>query len=645
MMAPVAKKTSKPVAKKAAKKKAAKPVKKNAKKPTQENGKPIAKNKNAGNRPSAGQRSTLQPVSTNGAPTDSAAGAPPAFEVYGTNAAALFTLKIYRGEGMALLAMNWKNGEPPSNFVGFAIEYKEPGSNQFFALKNRLSFLADDGNINPNIKSSRLSPIQKFRWVHFPFHADLPGDYVYRVYPVFMDKQKQLSYGDFQEAAIQLQSETYPGKLNIAFTRGFIASQAFVDHFGENGGVGTIIPEDADKGLDFVPTDPKAAQALTWMGFEARQIILDSLDKAIADETAQVRVTAYDCNMPEIVKDRLVRLGSRLKIIIDDSDKHGNNDSPETETATLLSASAGAANVQRQKVGGLQHNKTIAVMGDEVNLAIGGSTNFSWRGFYVQNNNAVLGYGQHFARLFFDQFENLWDNQNSPAGFAATDSAEWNDLKIPGVEGKVSFSPHSDTNAVLDSIGEDIKTTQSSLLYSLAFLYQTPGTIRTAIKSIVSNDNLFVYGLSDKTVGDLDLQKPDGNPPVVFPGALLKNVPEPFKTEASGGSGVRMHHKFVVIDFDKPTARVYMGSYNFSVAADTKNGENLFCFKDRRIAVSYMVEAVVMFDHYEFRNKQAQSPLEKLYLKEPPASQDEVSWFAEDFSQPAKVRDRLMFSA
>ena len=49
-----------------------------------------------------------------------------AWVVNGKNATALFTLKVRRGEGMALLAMNWKNGTPPHNFVGFAIEYKEP---------------------------------------------------------------------------------------------------------------------------------------------------------------------------------------------------------------------------------------------------------------------------------------------------------------------------------------------------------------------------------------------------------------------------------------------------------------------------------------------------------------------------------------
>src|SRR5258705_8837320 len=119
--------------------------------------------------------------------------APPDFEVSGQNNSALFTLRIYRGEGMALLAMNWSNGKPPDNFVGFAIEYQEPGGSQFFAVRNRISFLKNDGNVNPNIQSSRLSPIQKFRWVHFPFRPDLPGEFIYRVTPVFMDINDELS--------------------------------------------------------------------------------------------------------------------------------------------------------------------------------------------------------------------------------------------------------------------------------------------------------------------------------------------------------------------------------------------------------------------------------------------------------------------
>ncbi len=57
----------------------------------------------------------------------------------------------------------------------------------------------------------------------------------------------------------------------------------------------------------------------------------------------------------------------------------------------------------------------------------------------------------------------------------------------------------------------------------------------------------------------------------------------------------------MVIDLDKPSARVYIGPYNFSVEADTSNRENLLLVNDRRIAVSYVVAALRIFDHDHFR--------------------------------------------
>ena len=133
------------------------------------------------------------------------------FQVSGNNPAALFTLKLHRGDGMTLVAMNWKKGKPPSDFVGFGIEYKEPDGSKFFALKNRLSFLGIGGKVDPNRLSTMRSPIQKFRWVHFPRNAELAGEFTYRVTPVFMNNKDELSHGETQEAAIELRRETYPG--------------------------------------------------------------------------------------------------------------------------------------------------------------------------------------------------------------------------------------------------------------------------------------------------------------------------------------------------------------------------------------------------------------------------------------------------
>src|SRR2546423_14833878 len=102
------------------------------------------------------------------------------FQVTGSNGAALFTLKVHRGDGMALVAMNWKKGKPPQDFVGFAIEYKEPDGNKFFPVKNRLAFPTTGGGVDANALSTRLSPIQMFRWTHFPRSAELSGKFVYK---------------------------------------------------------------------------------------------------------------------------------------------------------------------------------------------------------------------------------------------------------------------------------------------------------------------------------------------------------------------------------------------------------------------------------------------------------------------------------
>jgi hypothetical protein len=564
------------------------------------------------------------------------------FQVSGKNSAALFTLKLHRGDGMALLGMNWKKGKPPKDFVGFAIEHRPPDSDRFFALKNRITFPGVDGAVNPERLSTMSSPIQKFRWVHFPRNANLDGEFVYRVTPMFMNDDDTLSQGDPQEAAIELRRDTFPGQLNVTFTRGFVSSQAFVDRFEKFGPINKLVPAKAADGLKFKPTHPNADEALAWMGFEAREVILDTLDQAIKDK-AEVRVVAYDLNVPDVVE-RLEKIGKRLKIIIDDSKEHGEAKSAETQAEKRLRASAGKENVTRQHMKSLQHNKTIVVDGPKVKKVVFGSTNLSWRGFYVQSNNAVVVEGRKPVALARAAFDKYFDD---PDGFGDSDSAKLTDLELKDIDARVAFSPHAKSNSLLKKIGDDILgNTTSCLFYSLAFLSITPGVIKEAIKKVTSRKDIFAYGISDKKVGGIDLQMPDGNVAPVFASALDKNIPAPFSKEPAGGGGNRMHHKFVVIDFDKPTARVYLGSYNFSIPADEKNGENLLLIRDRRIAVSYTIEALRIFDHYHFRvaQQQAKKARKKLQLARPPRKAGEKPWWDEDFTNARKIRDRELFA-
>jgi hypothetical protein len=569
--------------------------------------------------------------------------------VTGTNDAAPFTLKIHRGDGMVLLAMDWKAGRPPDDFVGFTIQYRVPGDPRLLAVHNRIGFpgqvVPDDG-----IKSTE-APFQKFRWVHFPFDAGKEGAFDYVVTPMFMSADASLRKGEAQKVSLPLMRETLPGKLNVAFTRGFISSQAFIHNFGKNGSLETLVPPFGDDGLTFKSDRPDAEDAYAWMGFEARKVILALLDQAKTADVA-VRAIGYDFNMPELLE-RLEALGARLKIIIDNSERtkgHGRDNSPESTAAARFEVSAGSDHVKRQHMGVLQHHKSIAVRGGGIDTVIYGSTNMSWRGFYVQSNNALVVHSKSAVEDYFTAFESYFGSKNAGDFEASASSAGWMDLGIEGVEAKVAFSPHSEAHGLLDEIGADIDTATSSVFFSLAFLGQTTkGAIGPALGRALEKEDMHVLGIADGQIhaGNLGLEvlTPDNKRHFIRPDALLRDVPPPFLQEPSAldghNAGTRMHHKFVVLDFDKPTARVYLGSYNFSVPANQDNGENLVLVKDRTVATSYMIETSRMYDHYVFRVlSNSDKPIE---LKVAPKA-GEKPWFAKDWSDPVRARDRKLFA-
>ena len=62
--------------------------------------------------------------------------------------------------------------------------------------------------------------------------------------------------------------------------------------------------------------------------------------------------------------------------------------------------------------------------------------------------------------------------------------------------------------------------------------------------------------------------------------------------------------------------------------------------------MSYVVEALRIFDHYHFRvaQQEAKKARRKLLLRRPPRAAGETAWFAEDYSVPVKIRDRELFA-
>ena len=578
-----------------------------------------------------------------------------------------FTMKLWRGERMCLLGFDVD--APEEDFVGFAIECRAPGSTRFEPLYNRLAFsynkaAGETVNGDRNFPSTK-APFQKFRWIHFPWEVK-DGVFRYRATKMHMPKDNQLKKGTDITLDISLDPVTYHNFLDVGFTRNFASSQAFVDKLGNPKNINkvgaTIIPSDPDKGLEFqkVPGD-----IYDWMGFEAYDLIFGFLDDALKDSEVTLDVFAYDFNEPDILK-KLEAFGPRLRAIIDDSsgqDKKGNitghvtPNSPESKTAARLSQSAGAGNVTRTHFKNLQHNKVFVVRRNGVPFKVlCGSTNFTYRGLYIQANNALVFDDKDIAELYAKYFDVAFADTD---GFTATDLASnWHMIKKEGKPAvHFCFSPHKSTDLSLHPVQGAMAQASSSVLYAVAFLYQMgPGITKNEFDRLM-NRPIFSYGISDKE-GKLEVKKPDGTIGLVDFKYLADHAPEPFKSEWSGGSGINIHHKFVVTDFQLPTAKVFTGSSNLSPSGESNNGDHLIMIEDQRVATAYAIEALRVFDHLHFRslmqevNKKkktgAGTKIQKdaLKLKKPKAiSGEDENWFEPFYKAGSqKERDRKIFS-
>jgi phosphatidylserine/phosphatidylglycerophosphate/cardiolipin synthase-like enzyme len=569
-----------------------------------------------------------------------------------------FSVKLWLGERMCLLGFDV--AEPEDDLVGFAIECKAPHAAKFEPLMNRLAFEYDEEEAEDEAVSgdrqypSIEAPFQKFRWIHFPPDPK-DGEYSYRVTKMHMPQDGTLKKGTSLTLKLSLKAVTYAKFLDVGFTRNFASSQAFREKLGNPKNIDkvgkTIIPASADDGLDFqkVPGD-----IYRWMGFEGYDLIFGFLDEVLKDSKLTLDVFAYDFNEPDMLA-KLEKLKKRLRIIIDDSTTkkkgvvrgHGTEESAESQTEKRLKQSAGVARVKRTHFQNLQHHKVLISRRNGVaEKVLVGSTNFSFRGIYIQANNVIVFDDADVADLYAQVFDSAFSD---PAGFFQSELAsKWHVVsKDGGPKVHFCFSPHGSEELSLKPVKGAIEQASSSVLYAVAFLYQMGAGLTKDEFDRLMERPVFSYGISDK-LGQLEVRKPDGSVGLVDFKYLAEHAPQPFKREWSGGGGINIHHKFVVTDFNLPTAKVFTGSSNLSPSGEKNNGDHLIMIEDQRIATAYAIEALRIFDHLHFRsNMQGAEGAKKktLKLRKPKAITGEANWFESYYvAGSQKAKDRELFS-
>ena len=338
-----------------------------------------------------------------------------------------------------------------------------------------------------------------------------------------------------------------------------------------------------------------------------------------------------------------------LRIVIDDSKDHAGAKSAESIAARRLTAAG--ATVVRHHFHKLQHNKVIIVRrAGALESVLCGSTNFSFRGLYIQANNCLKLLAPDALALFGRVFELALQGPTA----LETDpvSQVWHAVSGPdGAILRLCFSPHPKNSTLsLSPVAGAIEQASSSVLFSAAFLnLDKKGPVRQAIDRLTAKP-LFSYGVVNES-GSLSLAKPDGTRGIVDFAYLGDHAPTPFKQEWPGGGGVTIHHKFVVTDFSLPSAKLFTGSSNLAVGGEEGNGDQLMQVSCPRAVTAYAIETLRMFDHLHFRVAMKEADAKGgggapavIRLKRPPAA-GQPAWFAPSYAPGTqKMRDRQLFA-
>ncbi|MFM9904844.1 MAG: hypothetical protein ACKVQJ_09765 [Pyrinomonadaceae bacterium] len=538
-----------------------------------------------------------------------------------------FSFKAYQGAQMTLLTMDLDQKPAGGTFAGFTLEYTGPGGTRT-PIKNLLNFAGTKGTT-----SSVDSPFQAFKWVHFPgSYSQKPivfGNWDYHATPRFFDANKKLlplDPANTVDVTIPVGDFT-KGGIEIGFTRAFLKSQAYADHFGAK----TRLKPKGDWLFDTTATEAGKKKDGTpftfedmyvWLGYTARRQVYELLDAALADNTIEVEMFAYDLNDPGVAQ-RCLDLGAagRIRMILDNAALHvtGKPKPPATQPlppseeddfeSRFNAVKTGAAEVFRCRFGRYSHCKIIILKKNGAAFKVlTGSTNFAVTGICVNANHVLIFDRADVAGYYSDVFNKVWKVGKEKDFITTNFSAavkKFSGSGLPPTE--VNFSPHDAVRAaaVLDEITNVVQdpVTKSVLFAVMEMGDTSTGTLIHALRELHKNDAVYTYGVTDNSSGDISLYKPGRKIGLLIDAKKAgRDLPPPFSEEAALGLIHAIHHKFVVTDFNLPTARVWCGSSNLALGGEQHNGDNLICITDTDVATAFAIEAMRLTDHYNFRS-------------------------------------------
>ncbi|MDT5216755.1 MAG: hypothetical protein QOK18_4994 [Mycobacterium sp.] len=546
----------------------------------------------------------------------------------------LITVNAFPGDAKTLLAFDLVTESARPRLAGFTIEVHAPGHTAYFVDNNlRLAPSPDHAQLGAESPFASVNaPIAQFRWVHVPglvHQAGTPtfGTYTYVVTPRYFSDRAALQPLD-PAASVAVTVEVGPfatGAMKLGFTRGYVQSQAFVRHFGSTI---TIRPE-ADEllydtgavaGTNSHGDSYTYAQVYQWLGFTARQRILDLLDEVRDDPTLTLDVLAHDLDEPDVCAALLHIGGSgRARIILDDGPCHRDADepTPEDRFGAVFAARAGAEALKRGRFGRSAHGK-VMVVSDTAGprTVLTGSTGFSVTGLYVNANHVLVFDDRRVALTYAGIFDQAWKGGATASDFAASrwgsEVFDFDRDRRVGARVSITFSPHwrdvaqETLGRVVDRVRQEAKVVappRGSVFFAVTDSEEAgENQVCDALNAVHTDCDVFSYGISDaaRSVGVYPAGTQSGL--LATAGSGQPQLPRPFR-EVPRVAGHEVHHQFVVCGFRGPEPVVFCGSSDLTLGGEQADGNDLLAVQDADVATAFVIEAVMLVDHYRFLDR------------------------------------------
>jgi len=308
-------------------------------------------------------------------------------------------------------------------------------------------------------------------------------------------------------------------------------------------------------------TNPQATSNMSNEEPELAGSIPEKLIGLINAANTTIHIASFEFNLTPVAEALIAAHERGVEVQWVTDDEHGIEADEEEDHGQFEMLEDAGIEVRDDGRSALMHNK-FWIFDDQ--MVWTGSTNITYNGTFLNNNNVIVLHSPELARIYEREFQEMWSGEFGPRSPSTVDDQQ---LTIDETPIQILFAAEDEAVEHLAPLIEG--ATESIRVMAFSFTHDTLG------KAVLARayEGLDVMGIFETRGSETEYSELT----VLF----CADVPV-----RQDGNPRTFHHKVIVIDGET----VVTGSLNFSNNADSSNDENVVIIQNRAIAARYLEE-------------------------------------------------------